>query len=114
MAKKSKKTKEAKPVNPPEANPPISIAVNDTAALKDDLLYLVKLAISLTKEEPDISRYNAVARSLSALKTANDILHNDDNTRKDVTCISPATIALIEEEILGIKRQPMQNDLGQT
>ena len=112
MAKHPKKPKEKKPAKTREVLPPPVIAGNDTTSLKDDLLYLVKLAITLAKDEPDITRYTAVARSLTSLKTATDLLLKDTTQRVDVTCSSAATIALIEEEILGIKRTVSTDEGG--
>ena len=107
--KREKTQRKTKANLPPLPAASMKPAVDESSALKEDLLYLVKLAISLTKEEPDIARYTAVVRALSALKAANEILMKDAGQHTDVICISPATIAIIEEEILGIRRTEPQS-----
>jgi hypothetical protein len=91
-----------------------SAASNDrdekAAQLRMDTLELLEKAISLTREKPDSERFTALTRALAAFKTADEMALKRNGGVDVPSQISPELIRLIEEELLGIKRDKAGSD----
>lgn len=77
----------------------------ESKELFNDLLDILRTAITIAKTDTSLPRYTALVRSLSAFKTANEIAAVSRREHKTITSISPETIRLIEEQVLGIRRE---------
>lgn len=77
----------------------------ESIRLRESTLELLEKAIDITRQNPDATQYTALSKALTAFKTADEMAAKKAPPDLEGFQIPPKVIAMIESNILGIRRE---------